>query len=215
MKIIYEDFNEHIESTFWQILANILAKMPLHLKYSDQSGLQGKLIFDPVGTNQYLKTELSQVGFLPNAPIPEEFSFLGKDVDFAQEGLLLEAQFSNYPFLLNNLLRAELFYRGHIPFDRVACQALIIITKGYIFPASNSTLYYEQAINQLRALSRYQLFSIPIRVIGLIADPNSVIPSIISTYSQARYSRQVVQSSPQNVRVVSGKSARCFLEINP
>ena len=108
MKIIYEDFNEHIESTFWQILANILAKMPLHLKYSDQLGLQGKLIFDPVGTNQYLKTELSQVGCL-----------------------------------------------------------------------------------------------------------NSVIPSIISTYSQAHYSRQVVQSSPQNVRVVSGKSARYFLEINP
>ena len=63
MQIQTTDFNDAddvIQSTFadeWRELEVILASMRLHLKKSDQAGIKGSLIFDPVGTNEYVKTD--------------------------------------------------------------------------------------------------------------------------------------------------------------
>ena len=75
--------------------------MNLHLKQSDQAGIQGSLIFDPVGTNEFVKTRLRRhENWLANPPIPDQLGFLGTDVDFVVNGMLVEIQFSNRPFLL-------------------------------------------------------------------------------------------------------------------
>ncbi|MEH2284834.1 MAG: hypothetical protein V7K90_26540 [Nostoc sp.] len=71
------------------------------------------------------------------------------------ERLRLRAWFlhsiSNYPFLLNNTLRSELFFKAKTEFVGYPTNLVIIVTKALMFPASNSTLYYEQAVNQLTA----------------------------------------------------------------
>jgi hypothetical protein len=56
-------------------------------------------------------------------------------------------------------------------------------------PASNSTLYYEQAKNQLDALSNYSVFSIPVRLIGLTENVDVPIKVKNVLYDNARYSR--------------------------
>ncbi len=98
----------------WKEIQNILLEMPLHLKASDQAGLQGNPIFDPVGTNSYIKEKLVSQKWAANISIPVEYSFMGTDVDFGKSKIIIEVQFSNYPFLLNNILRSELFFQGHI-----------------------------------------------------------------------------------------------------
>ena len=70
----------------------VVAQTPLHVKASDQKGKQGSLIFDPVGTNEYLKTELVRLGWLSKVPIPEALQALGIDVDFGKSGHLIEVQ---------------------------------------------------------------------------------------------------------------------------
>jgi hypothetical protein len=46
-------------------------------------------------------------------------------------------------------------------------RGLVIITKSGLFPASNSSLYYEQARAQLAAATQFNAFTIPIRLVGL------------------------------------------------
>ncbi len=92
----------------WAGLEAVLRAMPLHLKASDQAGIQGRPIFDPVGTNEHISTALQQLGWSSKMPIPTEFGFLGQDIDYGKSGVIVEVQFSNYPFLLNNTLRSEL-----------------------------------------------------------------------------------------------------------
>ncbi len=119
MRIQIDDANgsdglfQGVYQSDWQTLETVLREMPLHLKSSDQAGLQGKAIFDPVGTNEYIKTELlKNPEWYPNVSIPQKYDFMGTDVDFVKGEVLIEIQFSNYPFLLNNLLRSELFYQA-------------------------------------------------------------------------------------------------------
>ncbi len=116
MLIQTTDFNPTdalIDSTFqreWGSLQRVLKNMPLHLKASDQGGIQGTPIFDPVGTNEHIKAGLFKLpGWRGNIAIPVEYDFLGTNVDFCHGADLVEIQFSNYPFLLNNTVRAELF----------------------------------------------------------------------------------------------------------
>lgn len=177
--------------TEWTEIKTALETMPLHLKASDQAKKIGNLIFDVVGTNGYIKHALKHARWNTNIPIPHTLKFLGTDVDFAKRGVIAEAQFSNYPFLLNNLLRSELFFKNQVVFTNVPPEVAVIVTKAGMFPASNSTLYYEQAENQLRALSQYNVFSIPIRLVGLFEAPGSTVDAAWSQYSETRYSRTV------------------------
>jgi hypothetical protein len=177
--------------TEWNNIKDALEAMPLHLKASDQAKKVGKPIFDVVGTNEYIKNALRGAGWKTNLQIPPTLKFLGSDVDFAMRGVIAEAQFSNYPFLLNNLLRSELFYQNKVAFTNEPPEVAIIITKAGMFPSSNSTLYYEQAEDQLGALAQYNVFEVPIRLVGLFETLGSTVGAVWSEYSETRYSRTV------------------------
>lgn len=90
--------NEQYDSE-WDELKEVLEAMPLYLKESDQAGIQGSPIFDVVGTNSYIRDCLLARNWRSHISIPDEYKFMGTDVDFGKKGLIVEAQFSNYPFL--------------------------------------------------------------------------------------------------------------------
>lgn len=188
--------------------------MPLHLKPSAQAGIQGNPIFDPIGTNEYIKTEIVNLGWQQNIPIPRKYKFLGTDVDFGKLGVIGESQFSNYPFLLNNTIRAELFFKAKIKFGAQNTKLVFLITKAQMFPASNSTLYYEQAIKQLTALAEYSVFDVPLRVVGLFEKVDTTVPAKWTLYKSER-SRTVI--SEKNIQChISSKnerSSRCLLHL--
>ena len=89
---------------------DVIDKIKIHLKGSDQRGKKNSYIFDPKGTNEKIKSELIKKNCTPNLKIPDDFNPLGKDIDFFKDGIIVEVQFSNYPFLLNNVVRSELFF---------------------------------------------------------------------------------------------------------
>lgn len=182
-------------------LVDILKGMPLHLKDSDQEGKTGSAIFNPVGTNSFIKDKLAGAEWGTNLPIPDRFDFLGTDIDFFRNGLLCEVQFSNYPFLLNNLLRSELFYKSRTTFDEQTVIAVAIITKAHMFPASNSTLYFEQAQKQITELSNYDVFKVPIRLIGLFLPEMGRQKAVWTRYKEPRYSRTVVEERRRTVEI--------------
>ena len=174
---------------------------------TDQAGIQGQAIFDPVGTNACIKDGMVALNWIPNKEIPAEYRFLGTDIDFVKSGVIVEVQFSNYPFLLNNLLRSELFFKAETKFTEHATKLLVIITKAHMFPSSNSTLYFEQASNQLDALSGKKVFDVPIRLVGLaspISDADAV-PCNWTEYKDPRYSRTVVKQEHIKVKISAGK----------
>jgi len=188
--------------------------MPLHLKASSQAGLQGYPIFDPVGTNEYIKTELVNLGWEPNIPIPKQYNFLGTHIDAGKAGAIVENQFSSYPFLLNNTIRSEFFFNAETMFSGSATKLVIIITKAHMFPASNSTLYYEQAVNKLTALAQYNVFDVPIRLVGLFAPQNYTV-SVKWTVYQAQRSRTVIAQQNRQCQIISGTrpDSRCVLNL--
>jgi hypothetical protein len=200
----------------WNELERALLEMPLHLKASDQAGIQGRKIFDPVGTNQYIKAALtsSEVAWHANFRIPSEFAFLGTDVDFCKSGLLLEVQFSHYSFLSNNLLRSELFFKAKTELAGRAVGAVVLITKGGMFPASNSTLYYEQAVNQLTSLAKNKVFDIPMRLVGLFEVTGEPVHIKVTEYDNPRYSRGIVAQLDYLCTITPGRGhGRCVLEV--
>lgn len=222
MQVKFTDFNNadillatlfHAE---WREIESILELMPLYLKGSDQSGKQGQAIFDAVGTNEYLKASLITSTWLSNVQIPPEFNFLGTDIDFYKSGIIVEAQFSNYPFLLNNLLRSELFFKAETQFGEDVPRLLIVITKAHLLPASNSTLYYEQAISQIKALTTHNVFAIPIRVVGLTAEVGVSVSAQWTDYHAKRYSRTVVSRKQVTAQLTfkSTKLGRCTISFD-
>jgi hypothetical protein len=126
-------------------LTRLMAQTKLYFKASDQRGKVGNIIFDPKGTNCAIKTVLETGGWVA-ADIPDAYSALGNDVDFEKDGHILEVQFSNYPFFLNNLIRSEILCRNHCILRTSPVKSLIVVTKVGAFDSSNSTLYYEQAV---------------------------------------------------------------------
>jgi hypothetical protein len=191
----------------WNDLNQTLSTMPLHLKASDQAGIQGNAIFDPVGTNHYISAELGSRGWRALG-IPIEFRYFGTGVDFGKRGVIAEVQFSNYPFLANNILRSELFYRSGTVFDEAATGLSVVVTKAGMFPSSNSTLYYEQAFQQLTALANRNVFTVPLRLIGLFADLG-IVNARWTEYTAARYSRTVAVRNERRFTIEAGRGGRC------
>jgi hypothetical protein len=138
--------------------------------------------------------------------MPPQFSFLGTDVDFVKNGVLSEVQFSNYPFLLNNTVRSELLYKAKTLLVGQAISVVVIITKTGKIRASNSTLYYEQAQNQLNALATNHVFDVPIRLVGLFAQTGT--GNAVFTQYPARYSRTSTSQSSVRVTITTGRSAK-------
>lgn len=201
----------------WAELQQTLTEMPLHLKASDQAGIQGTRVFDVKGTNQYIKQALTAPGldWGSNIPIPRQYAFLGLSVDFFKSGLLVEAQFSNYPFLLNNMLRSELFFKAKSEFNGRAVEAVVMITKARMFPASNSTLYYEQAVSQLSQLAQNKVFDVPIRLVGLFERTGQPVSIKLTEYDNPRYSRRVVASLNYQCNIIPATGrGRCTFEID-
>ena len=148
----YNSANEVIDNYYkkeWSVLKGTIEEMPLYLKASDQKGKQGQPVFDNKGVNRHLKALLKREAWHDTIQLGEDLDFLGTDLDFGKRGLILEVQFSNYPFLLNNIIRSEVLFKSHFQFDDIPVDILLIITKAHLFPAANSTLYYEQAIGQM------------------------------------------------------------------
>lgn len=219
MIIKYSDYNgaeKVIDIKYkneWAQLEKVLLEMPLHLKTSDQAGKIGSFIFNPVGTNHHIKNGLEKLKWLSNIPIPVKYNFLGIDIDFGIGGIVIEVQFSNYPFLLNNLVRSELFYKSKTTLASEPTDLLIIITKAHMFPASNSTLYYEQAIKQINELSANNVFDIPIRVIGLFAEKDKEVHAKLTKYDKDRYSRTIVKEVEFScsLKPLRGNEGRCLV----
>ena len=192
----------------WNEIKRALQAVPVHLKASDQAGIQGNPIFDPVGTNSAISAALGRHGWRLIA-LPAQYA-LGIGLDFAKNGVIVEVQFSNYPFLINNVFRADFLYSQGVRIDHLGTtEALVIITKGVMFPASNSTLYYEQAVN---TLTRHFPFTIPTRIVGLQERRGRAVQVHFTEYAAARYSRVVALQSPRAVRFIGEAGRRCRVE---
>jgi hypothetical protein len=190
-KMIHKLKKYNISKTNIDEVYDVLKKIKIYLTRSDQNGKKSQYIFDPKGTNKEIKQELVNIDWIPNYKIPNNHSSLGKDVDFYKNGVIIEVQFSNYPFLLNNVVRSELFFKNsNILNKKIEC--LVIITKVKAFPSSNSTLYFEQASNQLDLLSKNNLFSIPIILIGLDCEINRKQKVILTEYKETRHSKEII-----------------------
>jgi hypothetical protein len=222
VKVEFHDFNG-AEAFFggelageWQDLTAVLSGLALQLKPSDQAGKKGRPIFDPVASNAAIKTALEMKGWPTNIEIPAEVAFLGTDVDFFRRGLLVEAQFSNYPFFLNNVVRSALLAKSHALLDGETVHAVAIITKGHMFPSSNSTLYYEQAVKQLKEFAKYGVFDVPVRVVGLQEDTGSPVPAVWNEYP-GRYSRAASSAKRMECKLSAGKrpNSICTVELIP
>lgn len=192
----------------WNDLHRVLTAMPLHVKASGQAGIEGNLVFDPVGTNEYIKTALVKLGW-SKIRIPAEYEFFGKDVDFGKAGTIVEVQFSHYAFLPNNTLRSELFFKAGTQFLGHPTNLAVIVTKAQMFPASNSSLYYEQAVKQLTALAQNTVFDVPIRLVGLFEPKNQIVSVKCTMYEKPTSRTIVTQENRQcSIRLRSELSAR-------
>ncbi len=207
MKIEYSDYNNVARkiSRVWPGVREAIEKLKLHVKGSDQAGIKGNLIFDPVGTNKELKSLLEPKGWASGVRICH-FKAFGTDIDFEKQGVILKNQFSNYPFLINNIARSYVFSKqgeklnGHIP------KALIVITKCKVFPSSNSTLYYEQGKAQLDALAPLGALDLPVRLVGLSENVGSRVQCMHTRYSASRYSRTVAKAEPRVCLIEAGRA---------
>jgi hypothetical protein len=179
-------------ATEWREIETALAAMPLHVQGSDQAGKQGTFIFDPKGTNSHIKDALGALGWGIGTRIPAKWKSFGKGVDFTKRGMLVEVQYSNYPFLLNNVIRSEMFAKVGVEIGGSVPEILVVITKAHMFDASNSTLYFEQGSGQLAVLERERLFSFPVRLVGLAAARGDTTATY-TKYSNARYSRTTAE----------------------
>ena len=192
----------------WKEVEEIIEAMPLQVYGSDEAGKQGNLIFNVKGTNSHLKDAFLDRDWGANVQIPAAYRVLGTDVDFVKDGVLVEAQFSNYPFLSNNILRSDVFFKNRVPMGGGPVGLLLIITKAWMFPASQGTLYYEQAVNQLRLLLENGAFEVPARVIGMFEERNSIVDAVWTKYTEARHSRTEAARENRRVRISPGTTAR-------
>jgi len=173
----------------WQDIATIVGAMPLHLQASDQAKKVGQAIFDPKGTNAHLTQTAEQHGW-KKVPVPHDLTEFGIDWDAGKNSCLAEWQFSNYPFLWNNVIRTEAVFKSKTTLPVVGtAKALIVVTKSGIFPASNSTLYFEQASAQLDVVTKFQAFTVPIRLVGLTLPKACVSTDAVWTEYGGRYHR--------------------------
>ncbi len=206
----FNDPHNLIRKTYSKQLADlhrVLTDLPTYLKESDQRGRQGTLIFDPGGTNREIQKELEKLGWSTHVTMPAELNCFGTDFDFFKDGALLEVQFSNYPFLSNNIARGDLVIKTQSRLPEIPAKLLIVITKSGSLPASNSTLYYEQAVGQLALLTSHKIISAPIHLIGLFP-PNPGVSNIVFTkYSNPRYSRKVVSQTVRRCSTSTDRSA--------
>lgn len=174
----------------WDEMATLVSEMPLHLQASDQAGRVGRPIFDPKGTNAHLTDAAKRLDW-KTVPVPDELTGFGVDWDAGKNNCLAEWQFSNYPFLWNNVIRTEAVFKSQMVLPAVGqVKALVVITKSGIFPSSNSTLYFEQAAAQLDVVMTFRAFSVPIRLVGLTLPESAISTDAVWSAYGGRYHRE-------------------------
>jgi hypothetical protein len=178
--------------TEWREIAKIIDDLVPSFQASEQAGIQGSPIFDPKATNFSLSTAAKTIGWR-SVPVPSGLQSFGDDWDSGKNRTLAEWQFSNYPFLWNNVIRTEAVFQQNIPLVGLEkVEALLIVTKSGIFPSSNSSLYYEQAKAQLDVATTLNVFDVPIRLLGLSVPPNIERFDAVWTTYAGRTSRTIV-----------------------
>lgn len=111
-------------------------------------------------------------------------------------------------------MRSELFFKAGTILIKIPTKILIIITKANMLPAANSTLYYEQAAEQLQILIQHHIFNIPIRLIGLFEQQDTATTIISTVYREKRYSRTVHSRTSSRCQLISGRSYTSPCKIN-
>jgi len=174
----------------WAELESVLLDLVPQFQPSDQAGKIGAPIFDPKGTNLRLTTAAAAAGWRA-IPVPSSLTEFGVDWDGGKGLVLAEWQFSNYPFLWNNVIRTEAVFQSEIVLPAMdgPIDALIVVTKSGAMPASNSTLYFEQAEAQLNTVTTLGVFRLPIRLVGLTVDASRAELELDWNQYSGRYSR--------------------------
>ncbi len=193
----------------WAEIDKIVKSLVPRLQPSRQAKIQGKPIFDPKATNLDLAEASKKLGW-STIPMPTSLGPFGVTWDSGKNCTLVEWQFSNYPFLANNVIRTEVAFRQKLPLEGIKrVEALIVITKCGVFPSSNSSLYYEQARAQLEIATKLTLFELPIRLVGLSIPPGvSRFKALWKTY-KARTGRTGPKAQSRQIAVTwTGKSNR-------
>ncbi len=135
-------------------------------------------------------------------PVPADLREFGHDWDAAKRETLAEWQFSNYPFLWNNCIRSEAVYKAGVELPELGVvKGLVVVTKGGLFPASNSSLYFEQARAQFAAATNFNAFTIPIRLVGLTIEPQVDRYQAIWTEYADRTSRTALRTAQVTISV--------------
>jgi hypothetical protein len=212
VQYVMRDFNgakEYFEGSGevrWTELAAVLEGLRPQLQASDQAGKNGSPIFDPKGTNAALTSAAAMVGWA-KVPVPANLQSFGKDWDAGKGLVLAEWQFSNYPFLWNNIIRSEAVFQSKalLPELTGPVDALVIVTKTGSMPASNSTLYFEQAQAQIDTVTTLGVFEVPIRLVGIGVDAGVQKLDCDWNVYQARYGR-VAESVPRVFDLAWGRA---------
>ena len=210
----YADFNGATQyfdrrgADRWDELDRVFGGLIPQLQASGQDGLAGRPIFDPKATNAALTVAAAAEGW-GKVPVPLDLRSFGSDWDAGRGNVLAEWQFSNYPFLWNNITRTEVVLRAQATLRGMAgpVEALVVVVKAGSWPASNSTLYFEQAHAQLDNVTSLGIFQTPIRLVSLdIPTGVSTIEGDWNEYG-ARYGRYGT-SSPRVFTVSWGAATR-------
>jgi len=190
----------------WVELHAVLSAVRPQLQASDQASKVGQPIFDPKATNARLTYEASLRGW-HNVIVPPSLQPFGKDWDGGKGVVLAEWQFSNYPFLWNNIIRSEAVYQSGERLRGLsgAVDALVIVTKSGTFPSSNSTLYYEQALAQINTVTTLGVFKMPIRLVGLGLEIGAGEIDVDWNTYNARYGRYPDHTEQRTFRIKWGR----------
>jgi len=215
MDYIVQDFNG-AETYFtesgllrWQELDKVVTGLHLQLQGSDQAGKVGSPIFDPKATNAALTSAAAAAGW-SKVDVPSNLEPFGKDWDSGKGAVLAEWQFSNYPFLWNNIIRSEAVFQSQtvLPPLTHPAEALVIVTKSGSLPASNSTLYFEQAQAQIDTVTTLGVFGIPIRLIGLMVPSRATNVSADWNSYSGRYDRHPLSTQRRKFNITWGRNGQ-------
>ncbi len=221
VKFKKEDFNgagavfAKSHAVQWKEIDAALAGVTLHLKGSRQKGKIGEPVWDSVGNNAAIHEEFANMhkGWRQHPAIPPSYVFFGKHVDFIKRGVAIEVQFSNYPFLLNNVMRCEFFFKHGIALGGSMVDAVVIVTKTKMVDASNSSLYYERALEQLDALVKDNVFEVPLRLVGLYESHGPKVPVVWETYPAARSRTAVSRSTTAKITAGARPTSRAAIVV--
>ncbi|MCC3777763.1 hypothetical protein [Streptomyces sp. UNOB3_S3] len=186
----------------WREIEGAISQLKLQLQPSGQDGLGGQAIFDPKATNKILTESTAAHGW-NKIPVPETLRAFGVDWDAGKNTVLAEWQFSNYPFLWNNIIRSQVVARRGQELEGMGAppKALIVVTKSGCLPASQSTLYFEQGKSQMQSVLESLDLDIAIRLVGLtIPHDTQTVNASWNTY-KGRTSRSSVSSEEQTFQV--------------